>query len=122
MNNYNNVRVILQKYNEITYNIDITDCITCEDDTQKKIPEDEFKPLHTEGSDIKNKLHEMKCEIGRRFYFSDMSKEDFHSKIYNPVVKSYSDANEVDLDNYDAQCLELATLINEKLKKHVYGK
>ena len=110
-------RIILPAFN----NLDITDYLTTEDDTQKKIPEDEFKSLHTEGSGIKNKLYEMKCEIGRRFYYSDMSSEDFYSKIYNPVLKSYRDANEVDLDNRDAQHLELATLINEKLKKHVYG-
>ena len=103
-------------------NIDITDCIGFEDDIEKKTPEDEFKSLHTEVSDIKSKLHEMKCEIGRRFYYSDMSSEDFWSKIYNPVVKSYRDVNEVDLDNIDAQHLELATLINEKLKKYVCGK
>lgn len=90
------------------YNINIMDSIGCEPSTQ-------------EIDDIKWKMEGMKHEIGRTFHASSMSTEDFYRNIYNPVLKSYCDANEEDLDNLDAQYLEIVTLINEKLKECLYG-
>ena len=111
------------------YNIDLMGCIGCECMENQNLQmknkiEDEFKPLHTEGSDIKNNLHEMKCQIGRIFYYSDMSSEYFWNKFYCPLARCLYDSNKERMDSLtiDERSLELYTLIIEKLKKYVYGK